>query len=102
MAASTVTDAALENFEQKKNTLLNRYSDVGKYPHDLAFQRFVIEHALRQAGDNRPVNYYLAVLNSEYVYDGAVDENGRCLYHTKQQSLKRLPPSKVTSQPRTM
>ena len=81
MAASTVTDAALENFEQKKNTLLNRYSDVGKYPHDLAFQRFVIEHALRQAGDNRPVNYYLAVLNSEYVYDGAVDENGRCLYH---------------------
>ena len=80
-AASAVTDAASENFEQKKNTLLNRYSDVGKYPHDLAFQRFVIEHALRQAGDNRPVNYYLAVLNSEYVYDGAVDENGRCLYH---------------------
>ncbi len=80
-AASTVTDAASENFEQKKNALLNRYSDVGKYPHDLAFQRFVIEHALRQAGDNRPVNYYLAVLNSEYVYDGDVDENGRCLYH---------------------
>jgi hypothetical protein len=80
-AASTVTDAASENFEQKKNALLNRYSDVGKYPHDLAFQRFVIEHALRQAGDNRHVNYYLAVLNSEYVYDGAVDENGRCLYH---------------------
>lgn len=80
-AASTVTDAASENFEQKKNALLNRYSDVGKYPHDLAFQRFVIEHALRQAGDNRPVNYCLAVLNSEYVYDGAVDENGRCLYH---------------------
>lgn len=80
-AASAVTDAASENFEQKKNALLNRYSDVGKYPHDLAFQRFVIEHALRQAGKNRPVNYYLAVLNSEYVYDGAVDENGRCLYH---------------------
>lgn len=80
-AASTVTDAASENFEQKKNALLNRYSDVGKYPHDLAFQRFVIEHALRQAGKNRHVNYYLAVLNSEYVYDGAVDENGRCLYH---------------------
>lgn len=80
-AASTVTDAASENFEQKKNALLNRYSDVGKYPHDLAFQRFVIEHALRQAGDNRHVNYYLAVLNSEYVYDGAVDENSRCLYH---------------------
>lgn len=81
MAASTVTDAASENFEQKKNTLLNRYSDVGKYPHNLAFQRYVVEHALRQTGDNRPVNFYLAVLNSEYVYDGAVDENDRCLYH---------------------
>ena len=81
MADSTVTDAALENFEQKKSSLLNRYSDVGKYPHDLAFQRFVIEHALRQAGDNRPVNYYLAVLNCEYEYDGAVDENGKCQYN---------------------
>jgi hypothetical protein len=80
-AASTVTDAASENFEQKKSSLLNRYSNIGKYPHDLAFQRFVIEHALRQAGDNRHVNYYLAVLNSEYVYDGAVDENGKCTYN---------------------
>ena len=79
--ASTVTDAALENFEHKKSSLLNRYSNIGKYPHDLAFQRFVIEHALRQAGDNRHVNYYLAVLNSEYVYDGAVDENGKCAYN---------------------
>lgn len=79
--SSKVSDYASEKFEQKKNSLLNRYSDVGKYPHDLAFQRFVIEHALRQAGENRPVNYCLAVLNSEYVYDGAVDENGRCLYH---------------------
>ena len=80
-AASTVTDAASENFEQKKSSLLNRYSNIGKYPHDLAFQRFVIEHALRQAGDNRHVTYYLAVLNSEYVYDGAVDENGKCTYN---------------------
>ena len=77
-----VSDYASEKFAQKKNSLLNRYSDVGKYPHDLAFQRFVIEHALRQAGDNRPVNYYLAVLNSEYVYDGALDENGKCEYNT--------------------
>lgn len=80
-ADSRVNDYAQGKYKQKKESLLNRYSDVGKYPHDLAFQRFVIEHALCQAGDNRPVNYYLAVLNSEYVYDGAVDENGRCLYH---------------------
>lgn len=72
---SKVNDYASENYEQKKKSLLNRYCDVGKHPHDLAFQRFVIEHALRQEGDNRHVNYYLAVLNSEYVYDGALDEN---------------------------
>ena len=80
-AQSAVNEYSLKNFEQKKSVLLNRYSNEGKYPHDLAFQRFVIENALRQSGDQRPVNYYLAVLNSEYVYDGAVDENGKCLYH---------------------
>lgn len=80
-ADSKVNDYALEKYKQKKESLLNRYSDVGKYPHNLAFQRYVVEHALRQTGDNRPVNFYLAVLNNEYVYDGAVDENGKCLYH---------------------
>ena len=80
-AKSTVNEHSLKNFEQKKSVLLNRYSNEGKYPHDLAFQRFVIENALRQSGDQRPVNYYLAVLNSEYVYDGAVDGSGKCLYH---------------------
>ena len=79
-ADTTVSDVAFETFTNKKAELLNRQSKVGKYPHDLAFQRFVIEHALRKAGDNRPVNYYLAVLNSEYVYDGAIDENGKCVY----------------------
>ena len=80
-ADSTVSEVALETFTGKKKSLLDRYSKVGKYPYDLAFQRFVIEHRLRELGDNRPVNYYLAVLNSEYVYDGAVDENGKCLYN---------------------
>lgn len=79
-ADSKVNDYALKKFEEKKKYLLDKYRKEGKYPHDLAFQRFVIEGALRKAGDKRPVNYYLAVLNSEYVYDGAVDENGKCLY----------------------
>lgn len=80
-ADSTVSEVALESFKKKKESLLDRYHKVGKYPHDLAFQRFVIENALRQSRDTRRVNYYLAVLNSEYVYDGAVDENGKCLYN---------------------
>ena len=79
--AGKVNDYASEKFIEKKKSLLDQYSKVGKYPYDLAFQRCVIEHALRKAGDQRPVNYYLAVLNSEYVYDGAVDENGKCLYN---------------------
>ena len=79
--ASTETDYAARNYEAKKGLLLDRYSNYGKYPHDLAFQRYVIEHALRKAGDNRPVNFYLAVLNSEYVFDGTRDANGDCVYN---------------------
>lgn len=80
-AESTITDYAINNFNEKKAKLLDRYADEGKYPHDLAFQKFVIEHALRKSGDNRKVNYYLAVLNSEYVYDGAKDASGARIYN---------------------
>ena len=80
-AASTVTDYATRNYDAKKCLLLDRFRNEGKYPHDLAFQRFVIEHALRRTGDNRPINYYLALLNSEYVYDDARDAEGNCVYN---------------------
>lgn len=70
-----------EKFEEKKKVLLDRYSNEGKYPYDLAFQRFVIEHALREAGDTRRINFYLAVLNNEYIYDGVVDESGARTYN---------------------
>ena len=80
-ADSKVNDYALKKFEEKKKYLLDKYRKEGKHPYDLAFQRFVIEGALRKAGEKRPVNYYLAVLNSEYVYDGAVDENGQRVYN---------------------
>lgn len=80
--AGCKANAGLEkNFGQKRRALLDRYSDLGKYPHDLAFQKYVIEHSLRNAGDNREVNYYLAVLNSEYVYDGAKDADGKRIYN---------------------
>ena len=81
VADSGVNADALKNYENKRGKLLDRFDAVGKYPHDLAFQRFVIEHALRKEGDKRPVNYYLAVLNREYVYDGALNADGTCLYH---------------------
>ena len=79
-AGSKLSAKMEENFEAKKQALLNRYSNLGKYPHDLAFQKFVIDHALRGAGDSRPVRYYLAVLNNEYVFDGKRDASGECIY----------------------
>lgn len=79
---ATVTDYAKKTFSEKKAKLLNRYDDKGKYPHDIAFQRFVIENSLKKTGDNRKVNYYLAVLNKDYIYDGKVDGNGCQVYDT--------------------
>ena len=98
-AESKVTEDALKNFDQKKALLLDRYRDEGKYPHDIAFQRFVIEHALRQAGENRRVNYYLAVLNSEYVYDGSVDADGERVYNEvrKQEIVTFYDMNEITS-----
>ena len=81
IASSLVSDTAKEKYDSMKAKLLTRYSDEGKYPHDLAFQKFVIENALRQAGDDRKVNYYLAVLNNEYVYDGAKDAGDNRIYN---------------------
>ena len=80
-AAAAVSSKSEKKFNASKAKLLNRYTDEGKYPHDLAFQKFVIEHALRKAGDNRSVNYYLAVLNNQYVFDGSVDAAGYCVYN---------------------
>lgn len=77
---NTAKSVASKDFEKKKKALLDRYNDVGKYPHDIAFQRFVIEHALREAGETRRVNYYLAVLNKDYVFDGTY-EQGNPVYN---------------------
>ena len=81
VADSRLTPDAGKNFTEKKGNLLDRYRPEGKYPHDIAFQKFVIEHALREAGDNRRINYYLAVLNNKYVYDGAVNAEGTAVYN---------------------
>lgn len=66
-----------KSYSDKINKLKNRYSDIGGYIYDLAVQRFIIEGELRQS--NNPninkVNYYLAVLNHEYIFDGTYDGN---------------------------
>ncbi len=49
---------------KQRNKLFDRFSDVGVYVYDLAFQRFVIEEKKIDA------RYYLGVLNHEYEFDG--------------------------------
>lgn len=63
-----------DNQRRKENVLFDRYdsSGVGIYVYDLAFQRLIIEKTSKNI---KPTRYYLAVLNSDYVFDG-VYENG--------------------------
>ena len=65
-----------KNYSDKIMKLLNRYTDEGKYIFDIAIQRYIIENCI---GKEKKVNYYLAVLNNEYVYNGKI-ENGKRVY----------------------
>lgn len=56
-----------------KEKLFNRLNSAGHYVYDLAVQRYIIEQDLKQnnMSDKIPkIHYYLAVLNSEYIFDG--------------------------------
>ncbi len=66
-----------KNYSSKVEELLDRFTDVGKYMYDIAVQRFFIEGFLRENNISANVNYYLAVLNNEYVYDGYKENNKR-------------------------
>ena len=63
----------LEKYESEKEKLFDKYSSVGHYVYDLAVQRFIIDSDLKQNNDKRKVGYYLAVLNSKYVFDGTYE-----------------------------
>lgn len=66
----------------KLKTPLNRYSDVGKYLYDVAVQRHIIEESFKSIGENVPdIEYYLVVLNHEYIYDGKT-KDGKPVYET--------------------
>lgn len=65
-----------KSYDEKIKKLLNRFTSVGKYIYDLAVQRYIISHDKNVI---KKVNYYLAVLNSSYIYDGYM-ENGKRIY----------------------
>ena len=70
-----------EAYDAKRNKLLNKYDSCGKYIYDLAVQRMIIEGDLKvHKFTNKKINYYLAVLNHEYVFDGKMDNYNNPIY----------------------
>lgn len=72
------SEKLIKKYNEKIAKLYDRYSDVGKYVYDIAIQRHIIEQDL---GREVKINYYLAVLNHNYVYDG-YRNNGKRIYNT--------------------
>ena len=62
-----------ETYEKQRAKLFDKYTGPGHYVYDLAVQRYIIENDLIQNNDNRKVKYYLAVLNSKYIFDGTYE-----------------------------
>lgn len=67
-----INEMPLEKYEEKRQKLFDRY-DLGKYFYDIAIQRFIIEGEYKNSHNEeelKKINYYLAVLNADYVFDG--------------------------------
>lgn len=66
-------ELTLTKFEKNYQKLFDIYSDVGKYVFDIAVERYIIEQSVQQNYpklQNKKFKYYLAILNSDYVFDG--------------------------------
>jgi hypothetical protein len=66
-----------KNYLEKYQTMLDKDHKIGEYFYDIAYQRFIIDHALTT---NKKVSYFLAVLNHEYIFDGTYDNNHQPIY----------------------
>jgi hypothetical protein len=64
-----------EDYYKIIDKLKNRFKD-GKYIYDLAVQRYIVEHD-SVTKSNKKINYFLAVLNHEYEYDGYTEDGKR-------------------------
>jgi hypothetical protein len=63
-------------YESLKAKLLNRFG-IGSYIYDLAVQRFIIEQEYISSHNETSlpnINYYLAVLNADYIFDGTYEK----------------------------
>jgi hypothetical protein len=66
-----------KNYLEKYQTMLDKDHKIGEYFYDIAYQRFIIDHALTT---NKKVSYFLAVLNHEYIFDGTYDKDHQPIY----------------------
>lgn len=64
-----------------RNKLFNRFGSdgTGKYVYDIAVERYFIENSL--LNDKPNMEYYLVVLNGDYIYDGKMVD-GKRIYET--------------------
>lgn len=69
-----------EQFMNQFNKLLNKYDGIGRYVYDLAYQRYIHEHNYQRS---KKKEYYLALLNHEYMYNGERSQDGSLIYHAK-------------------
>jgi hypothetical protein len=63
-----------KKYDEARMKLFDRFTSVGHYVYDLAVQRYIIEHDLKEHhGDASQIKYYLAVLDGDYTFDGTYD-----------------------------
>jgi len=73
----------IEKYEKERMKLFDRYK-LGRYIHDLAIQRYIIEGEYLESHHEKALDkmhYYLAVLNQKYIFDGTYEKE-RPIYHT--------------------
>lgn len=75
--AEDITDVPSDYYKKEKQ-LMDPYNSRGKYVYDLAYQRFVFENTYKT---NKKVEYYLVILNNDYIYDGKTDREGNPIYN---------------------
>lgn len=78
----TIDDMSIKDYNKIRSKLLDKYSSVGHYIYDIAVQRYIIENDLKSHNvEDKNIRYYLAVLNSSYIFDGKY-LNGEAIYET--------------------
>lgn len=66
----TLNNITSPKLTKKYQELFNPYSDTGKYIYDIAIQKYITENLTK-----KQIEYYLVVLNSDYVFEGTYQNN---------------------------